>query len=184
MTGRERFRIGIMGAARIARKNSRAINNSCTSNCIVTAVASRDIVKAQNFVADNMPEIKESVILFNSYSDLIHSDVCDAVYIPLPTRLHQEWVHKALKAGKHVLLEKPVATNATEFQEMIVTAKQCNKYLQDGTMFVHHPRFQHFLDTIGDVDKFGSVERINSDFSFKGDDHFFQHDIRCKLVSD
>ena len=174
-----------MGTARIARKNSRAINNSCTSNCIVTAVASRDSSKAREFVVDNiMPEIKDSVTIYSSYNDLIKSDdVCDAIYIPLPTKLHKEYVIQALKAGKHVLVEKPVATSALEYQELIDTAKTCGKYLQDGTMFVHNPRFGHFLDTIGDEDKFGTVDRINSDFSFRGDEHFFKNDIRCKAVS-
>lgn len=41
------------------------------------------------------------------------------VYIPLPTVLHAEWVAKSVIAGKHVLVEKPVARNAKELNAML-----------------------------------------------------------------
>ena len=47
-------------------------------------------------------------------SELIKDPAIDAVYIALPNGLHHEWALKSLKAGKHVLLEKPSTSNATE----------------------------------------------------------------------
>ena len=64
----------------------------------------------------------------------------DAVYIPLPTTLHLEWVVKAANAHKHILIEKPVAIDADQFYIMIMTCKNNNVLLMDGVMFMHHDR--------------------------------------------
>mmetsp|Transcript_29907 Transcript_29907/g.43916 ORF Transcript_29907/g.43916 Transcript_29907/m.43916 type:complete len:376 (-) Transcript_29907:99-1226(-) len=178
------LRIGIMGAARIARKNARGINN-LTSHCAVTAVASRDIAKAKAFVNDNINiEDASDVTVFNNYRALLENDICDAVYIPLPTQLHKLWVIEALKAGKHVLVEKPVSITVEDYEEMIAVAKSCGKYLQDGTMFAHNPRMDHFLEQICDDPSFGPSTRITSAFTFVGNDEFLRTNIRCKANGD
>lgn len=67
---------------------------------IVVAVAARSKECAQQFADKwNIPNV------FDTYDDIINSDIVDAVYIPLPNGLHFEWAKKALEAGKHVLLE-------------------------------------------------------------------------------
>lgn len=57
-----------------------------------------------------------------------------AVYIPLPSTLHLEWVRAAAAAGKHVLLEKPAAVNAQELQAMLEACRAAGVQLMDGTM--------------------------------------------------
>ena len=46
--------------------------------------------------------------------DILDDPKIDAVFIPLPNSLHFEWAVRTIRAGKHVLLEKPSASNATE----------------------------------------------------------------------
>ena len=84
------LRVGIMGAARIARKNCLAINSSLISNCVVSAIASRDYAKGKQFVLDNLSDCNDSIHICKSYEDLITGDFCDAVYIPLVSIL---WNH-------------------------------------------------------------------------------------------
>ncbi len=55
---------------------------------------------------------------FGSYDALLDDPAIDAVYIPLPNGLHYEWALKALAEGKHVLLEKPSVSNATEAEAL------------------------------------------------------------------
>lgn len=100
--------------------------------------------------------------------------------------MHKEWVIKALRSGKHVLVEKPVATNVKDFQEMQNIANEEQRYLLDGTMFVHNPRTQHLLQYINDTEsnEFGKVLRINSDFTFLGDDDFLSNNIRTQQDGD
>jgi predicted dehydrogenase len=62
-------------------------------------------------------------------SEMLDSPDLDVIYNPLPNYYHFEWTMKALKAGKHVLLEKPSAENAEEIRQMIEFAKQKNLVL-------------------------------------------------------
>mmetsp|Transcript_5163 Transcript_5163/g.11338 ORF Transcript_5163/g.11338 Transcript_5163/m.11338 type:complete len:405 (+) Transcript_5163:28-1242(+) len=195
------LRIGILGAARIARKNIAAIKHEA-SNCIVVAVASRSAAKANDLIANyvNVPTAEhlhiEKVKVFsgnNAYNDLLASvDLVDAVYIPLPTTLKKEWTIRALRSKKHVLVEKPVAPSAEDYREMIYEAKLAKRYLMDGTMFVHHPRTDRFLSHIissessnnASSSSFGAVTGIDAAFTILGNDDFMKNNIRMKKNGD
>ncbi|KAL7532605.1 hypothetical protein ACHAXR_004728 [Thalassiosira sp. AJA248-18] len=187
------LRIGILGAARISRKIIAAIQHE-TSGCEVIAVASRSATKATDLIRDHViKKNRHKVKVFsgtNAYHDLIaassnDSDVIiDALYIPLPTTLKKEWTTRALRSGMHVLIEKPVAPSAADYQEMIQEAKLHNRYLMDGTMFVHHPRTERLLAEISSEDTFGKVACINAAFTILGNDDFMKNNIRMKRDCD
>ncbi len=183
----EPLRIGILGAARIARKNIAAIQHQ-VSHCKVTAIASRSLEKAEalkkNHVTENDHQLVKVFAGATAYDEMLQSDLIDAVYIPLPTCLKKEWVLKAIANEKHVLVEKPVATSVEHYEEMIAAAKEVKKFIMDGTMFVHNTRTHHILDYISQEEKFGSITRINSEFTFRGDDDFFANDIRTNKKGD
>lgn len=184
-------RVGILGCANIAKKNAIAILQD-PSGCRITAVASRSEDKARSFVRDFLlkmmtvvdQNVASSVAVFKTYDDLINQPDVDAVYIPVPTTFHKEWAIKALKAGKHVLLEKPVGLTIEEFNEMLAVAKAKNRYLQDGTMFVHHPRTKNFVHAVQNTNVMGELKRVEAAFSFAGPDSFFKDDIRVKRNGD
>ncbi|KAJ5585467.1 Oxidoreductase N-terminal [Penicillium hispanicum] len=76
---------------------------------IVQAVAARDHARASAFAKKhNIPDVRIS------YDEILEDPTIDAVLIPLPNSLHFEWAVRAVRAGKHVLLEKPSASNAIE----------------------------------------------------------------------
>ncbi|PSR84257.1 hypothetical protein BD289DRAFT_264471 [Coniella lustricola] len=106
------LKIGILGAADIAPI---ALVNPARSNpnVVVYAVAARDKSRAAAFAKKHgIPHVKDS------YDDLLNDPNIDAVYNPLPNGLHFEWTHKALAKGKHVLLEKPLTSNAEEAEAL------------------------------------------------------------------
>jgi predicted dehydrogenase len=121
----------------------------------------------QNFVGEYLENKQEDLPkVFGgpaAYDELILSDVSDALYVPLPVAIKKDWVIKALKAGKHVVLEKPAALTAADYQEMLNVAYVNNKFLMDGTMFPHHPRTSKILDSLSEI---GQVNRIQASFSF------------------
>ena len=107
------FRWGVLSTAKIAREHViPAILES--ENGVLAAIASRDEARAralaQRFGAPHA---------FGSYEALLASDTVDVVYIPLPTSDHVEWAIRAADAGKHVLVEKPLALRASDIQQVI-----------------------------------------------------------------
>lgn len=99
-------------------------------------------------------------------------------------RVKKEWIMKALRAKKHVLCEKPVSISASEYEDLLAVAKEAGRYLMDGTMFVHNSRTGNMLDYVSREAEFGKVTRINSEFTFRGDEDFFANDIRTTKSGD
>lgn len=75
----------------------------------------------------------------------------DCIYIPLPNTVHFEWAMRALKAGKHVLLEKPATINAAEAEALF--SQPSPPILLEGIHSLLHPAFATFMSylTPGDV---------------------------------
>ncbi|MDP8224610.1 MAG: Gfo/Idh/MocA family oxidoreductase [Candidatus Lernaella stagnicola] len=156
------FRWGILGTADIADVFIRAVNNS--SNCRVQAAAGRDIGRAKQWAAAR--DIPET---YGSYGDLIASDSIDGVYVPLPNSLHHEWTLVAIAAGKPVLCEKPLATNAAQAQEIRDAAERAAVPVAEGFMYRHHPIYQEVFKLIGSG-VIGEVTTIEAQFTFFLDD--------------
>lgn len=97
-------------------------------NARLAAVVSGHPDKARRVAAENgLPA--DAVYGYDDY-DLIAKDPrIQVVYIVLPNGLHAEHTIKALKAGKHVLCEKPMATTVADAEAMIAAAKAANRQL-------------------------------------------------------
>ena len=127
------LRIGILGAARIAPA---ALIRPARANPEVTveAVASRDPARAARFAAKHaIPAVRQH------YDELINDPGIDAVYIPLPNSLHARWTIRALEAGKHVLCEKPLTSNADEARQVAETAERTGRALMEAFHYRYHP---------------------------------------------
>jgi predicted dehydrogenase len=172
------LRFGILSTANIARKNWKAIFHS--GNSIVTAVASRDLKRARKFIRECQAEARfePEPAALGSYEELLASENVDAVYIPLPTGLRQEWVRRAAEAGKHVLCEKPCATSAAGLEAMISACRKNRVQFMDGVMFMHSPRLASVRGLLDDGKSVGAVRRISSAFSFYAGERFFSNNIR------
>lgn len=114
---------------------------------------------------------------FQGHEALLESDAIDAVYIPLPTGVRKPWVIAAAKAGKHVLVEKPVADTAQDAQEMSDACRSAGTLLMDGVMFDHSRRIEAVADQIASG-RLGNLRRIQVHFSFPGDAEFQASNIR------
>ena len=176
------MRVGILGTANIAKKNARAIHRS--KDATLVAVASRDPARAKAWVAEHCAFAGK--LKTCTYDDLLADKDVDAVYVPLPTTMHAEWVPKCARAGKHVLLEKPVGVSADEYAEMMEACRDAGVVLMDGTMFMHHERLSKLLALFDPsaATYVGTPRRITSAFSFAGDADFFATNIRIKKGGD
>ena len=140
----ERIKWGIMGNANIARVCViPAIQNS--RNSTVHALATRFPMLASRAATNNSIQN-----VYDSYDALLADPEIHVVYIPLPNHLHHPWTLKALKAGKHVLCEKPLACNAREAQEMADAAEDAGLLLMEAFMYRFHPRNQSIKKLVSD----------------------------------
>lgn len=153
----EKIKWGVLGTASIAR--------GCTipgmkkaKNCELYAVAGRDIKKAEAFKKEFGFEKA-----YGSYDELLSDKNVTAVYIPLPNNLHYEWCIKAMKAGKHVLCEKPLAPSKKQAEELFKTAKECGVYLMEAFAYLHTPYIAALREDIRDK-VIGDVRYIESAF--------------------
>jgi D-xylose 1-dehydrogenase (NADP+, D-xylono-1,5-lactone-forming) len=152
------LRFGILGTARIARSFVQGL--SASRRVIVRAVASRDADKARAFAKDlGIPQH------FGSYEALLADPGIDAVYVPLPNSLHAEWSIAAVRAGKHVLCEKPLAATAGEARAMFDAARQHGVRLVEGYPYRAQPQTLKLRELLaGGV--IGDVRLIQATFGF------------------
>lgn len=156
-------RWGILGTAKIARNwLAPAIHSSQRGR--IAAVASRTYDKAEAFAAPY-----GDVKIYGEYSGLIDDPEIDAIYIPLPNSAHVEWTEKALRAGKHVLCEKPIALNAREIDHLIDVRNQTGKFVAEAFMVTHHPQWRRVRELL-EQGAIGNLMHVQGSFSFFNDD--------------
>ncbi len=155
------IRWGILSTANIATKVARAIH--LAENADLVAVASRTEERATTWAAEH--NVRKA---YGTYDALLSDESLDAIYIPLPPSLHAEWTIKAAEHGKHVLCEKPLATNADEAVAMADACHQNGVQLMDGVMWVHHERTEQMKRKLTDG-TLGSLRRVTAAFTFNWD---------------
>lgn len=151
-------RIGVLSAASTAwRRMLPALAG--TPGVVITAIASRDRAKAVRFTDRFGGEAVEG------YPELIDRDDVDAVYVPLPNALHHPWTLAALKAGKHVLVEKPMTTAAGDAEELLRLAEAKSLVLRENYTFLHHPVHAAVADLCA-AGRLGEVRSFTGSFCF------------------
>ena len=144
------FRWGILSTAKIGRDHVvPALQDA--ENGVVTAIASRDEQKSRA-LADRFGV----PYAFGSYEEMLASDVIDGVYIPLPTSQHVEWAVKAADAGKHVLVEKPLALKAADIAPVIAARDRNHVLVSEAFMVTYHPQWLKVRELIAE----GAVGRL------------------------
>jgi len=134
------------------------------ARCEVVAIASRDGEQARA-VADQLGIPSAHA----SYEALLADPGVDAVYIPLPNHMHMDWTIAALRAGKHVLCEKPLAMTADDAQRMVDVAHETGLHLMEAFMYRQHPSWVAAVDLV-DSGRIGTLTAVQSWFSYYNDD--------------
>lgn len=124
-------RFGVLGCADFARRRMLPILVSSPGAQLV-AVASRDRDKAAAFGG------RFGCAAVLGYESLLASPDIEAVYVPLPAMLHAEWVERALMAGKHVLVEKPLTGDHGSTVRLLRLARSRGLVLMENVAFPHH----------------------------------------------
>jgi predicted dehydrogenase len=156
-------RWGILSAAKIAQEwLAPAIHMSERGH--IAAVASRTPGKAEALAARY-----GEVTIHRDYDALLADPNIDAVYIPLPNGAHVEWTEKCLRAGKHVLCEKPIALKEEEVDQLIKVRDETGKFAAEAFMVTHHPQWHRVRELLAQG-TIGTLRQVQGGFSFFNDD--------------
>lgn len=154
------IRWGILSTASIGIKRViPAIQKA--SNGIAHAITSRNYERASE-VAEQF----DIPVVYGNYEDLLADDTVDAIYIPLPNSMHMEWAIKCAQAGKPTLCEKPLASNATEAQQMVDAFAEADILLAEAFMYRFHPQNQRAQYMVGEG-AIGEPYLMNASFCFR-----------------
>ena len=159
MSRPNKLRWGILGVAKI---NDRLIPGFKKATLAeLSAIASRDQGRARAAAdAAGIP------VAHGSYEAQLADPNVDAVYVPLPNHLHDEWARKAADAGKHVLCEKPLTPDAASARALVDYFRGKGVKLMDGFMWPHHPRTAQIRQRL-DRGEIGRVTAVRGAFTFK-----------------
>lgn len=157
MNDTHRIRWGIIGPGTIAKTFAGGVAHSRTG--VLTAIATRNPAKPG--LSNDFPNAR----ILNGYEALLTDPEVDAVYIATPHVAHAEWAIKAVRAGKHVLVEKPIALSAYEAETIYHEAAKAGVFAGEAYMYRLHPQTEKIIDLIRDG-AIGAVRMIKSSFGF------------------
>jgi predicted dehydrogenase len=155
------IRLGILAAARIAGE---AVIEPARSveGIDVVAVAARDRDRAVCFA-----QAWEIPFAFGSYAELVGSPDVDAIYVATPAALHRAWAVEALQAGKHLLVEKPLAANADDGKAIERAAAASDRVAMVAFHWRYHP-LAASIEAILTAGHIGEIEHVDGGFEVAG----------------
>jgi predicted dehydrogenase len=152
------LRLGVLGAARISPVA--IIEPAKTGLGRLVAVAARDHQRAREFAEEHGFEA-----VHDSYQEVIDDDQVEAIYNPLPNSHHAVWNLRAIEAGKHVLTEKPSASNAEEAREVLEAVKVSKVKFMEGFHYRYHPVMEKMLSLV-ESGELGTIVHVEVETGF------------------
>ncbi len=146
-------RVGIIGCGGMARSHASRMSE-VLDRVDITAVVDLDLDRAKA-VAEHLPS---KPAISTNYEEVL--DELDAALVVLPHHLHHPVTVKCLEAGKHVMVEKPMANSEQECLDMIEAAKRNDKVLMVAYCMRFHPLVLKFKEVL-DERRFGEVFQIS-----------------------
>ncbi len=156
-TGKVRW--GVISTGAIAKCFANNIKKS--RNAVLQSVGSRTAESAEKFKAEF-----GAISAHPSYDALLADKNVDAVYVCTPHPMHAEWAIKAIRAGKHVLCEKPFALNFAQAMAVLEEATLKGVAVMEAFMWRTHPQTAKLVELIKSK-AIGDVVLIHAFFGFK-----------------
>ena len=136
--------VGIIGAGHISESHIKSYQ--ANGNCVIKAIADLNLKNAQKRATEFGIEKA-----YADYWEILNDDSIDAVSIATPTFTHKDIVIDALNSGKHVLCEKPFASNAREVRQMIEAAQKYGVTLMEAMISTLNPNFAIVKEHLKDL---------------------------------
>lgn len=168
--------MGVLGAARIVNKTWEAVHRAGYQ---VAIIGCRDVERGNAFLRAIESKLGPFTVIprVGSYEDVIHASDVDVVYIPIPVTARDYWVKECVKAGKHVVGEKPPAATSEQLREWLDALGKKNLLYMDGTMFTHGLRLKKLKEVLVEHTP---IKHIDVHITFPGSEEFLKSDIRVQ----
>ena len=147
------LRFGILGTGSIAAEVASALAQA--RSCVAEAVASRDPAWARLFA-----DAHDVARALDGYDALLADPDVDVVYVATPHPEHLPWAGAALRAGKHVLCEKPLTMNAAQAESLVALAEERGLLLLEAFAYRFHPQTRTLLELVreGAIGRVGAID--------------------------
>jgi predicted dehydrogenase len=158
---RENIKWGILGPGIISRKFATAL--LATEGAELAAVGSRSLERAGRFASEFcIPRV------YGNYKSLAEDAELDAIYIGTPHSHHKEHTIRCLRAGRHVLCEKPFAINAVDAANMLAVAREEKRTLMEAMWMRFMPSIVKVRKLVAEG-SLGEIRRVTADFGFRAE---------------
>ncbi|MTD16225.1 gfo/Idh/MocA family oxidoreductase [Nakamurella sp. YIM 132087] len=157
------LRWGILGTGWIAERFVAALLAATDQR--VVAVGSRSAGSGKAFAAEHCPEARAHP----SYEDLVADPDVDIVYVATPHNAHLPHAELAMRAGKHVLIEKPIAINAGQARRIAAIAAETGVYCAEAMWSFFLPKFDVIRQVLA-AGVLGELRSFIADFGEHFDD--------------
>ena len=158
-----KLRCGILGAARVNERLLPAIIEAPNSELV--AIASRRAGAAKATLDKYAPCHANAVQCYDDMESLINDKNVQAVYCPMANEEHAAWALKAINAGKHVLIEKPMALTVKDIETIEAAATKNKVKVMEGFMYRFHPQHARIKE-IAESGLIGDVLSVRASYSF------------------
>lgn len=161
----KKLNIALVGLGRYAGylAEGLAISTYCRLAGIVTGTPEKAEQWSKKYTIPS-----KNIYNYQNFDEIVHNKDIDLVYVVLPNAMHKEYVIRAARAGKHVIVEKPMAITPDDCREMIDTCKNAGVQLAVGYR-LHYEPYHLELKRLGQEKIFGQVRLIEVSLGYKLD---------------
>ncbi|MCU1404912.1 MAG: oxidoreductase [Glaciihabitans sp.] len=153
------LRWGVVGTGSIATKFVRALRKNTSQRLV--AVAARSPERTARFAVEF-----EIPAVFATVEELVADTQVDVVYVATPHSSHRDVALLAIAAGKHVLIEKPIAVSAGEAREIVAAARVAGVFVMEAMWTRYLPQTDIIRQLIAD-ETLGEIHLVQADFGFR-----------------
>jgi predicted dehydrogenase len=158
----KKLNVALCGLGRYANilANGLAESEFCQLSGIITGTPEKEETWKKKY---NIPE--KNIYNYESFDNIVNNKDIDLVYVVLPNGMHKEYTIRAAKAGKHVIVEKPMAFTVKDCQEMIDACKNAKVQLAVGYRLHYEPHHIE-IKRLGQEKVFGDVRLIHASLGY------------------
>tara|TARA_X000000950_G_scaffold280422_1_gene375004 strand:+ start:2034 stop:3005 length:972 start_codon:yes stop_codon:yes gene_type:complete len=151
--------LGILGCANIAERHIVPALKRLTGQYNIVGVGTRNKKRGELFKS------KFNLSIYDNYESIVNNEAINAVYIPLPNSLHEEWIENSLKTKKHILVEKSLTTSFDAALRVNKIAEKQNLVLVENFQFRFHIQTKKIKQLLND-EEIGEIRNVRSTFCF------------------